>query len=267
MRTCLACGGESKDGARFCRICGFEFPTDEPSSVSSAYSANAQGPIYYAGGVTTPAQNDNQFMLVDAPTKLVPADQRPSETSLSCGANKNILIIGGVIVVVLIVAVIAIVSLRNSPNAPIGVGPDFAQTNITDQSGMPEAENSSDTSGGQDTLSLGADEQSSASATTGEASGDINAPDYVMFSNSSTQMLTSDDVSSLSAWELSVARNEIYARHGYVFKKNIQIKAYFENKSWYHEVPAFRGADSDLSSIELANVKLIQAQEKSTKGQ
>ena len=98
------------------------------------------------------------------------------------------------------------------------------------------------------------------------ASGDMNSPDYVMFANSSTQLLTAADLSSLTPWELSVARNEIYARHGFVFKTNAQIKAYFENKSWYQENPSFQGTDSELNQTEITNIKLIRTYEANANG-
>lgn len=56
-----------------------------------------------------------------------------------------------------------------------------------------------------------------------------------------------------------LARNEIYARHGYIFK-NQDLQEYFGSKSWYRgktkEVP-----DSSLNEYERANVQLILALE------
>jgi len=89
----------------------------------------------------------------------------------------------------------------------------------------------------------------------------LSSSGYVMFPDSSSKRLTDADLSSLTAWELQVARNEIYARHGYIFKKNANIMNYFESKSWYHENPDFKGADSELNQIELDNIKFIQSWE------
>lgn len=46
-----------------------------------------------------------------------------------------------------------------------------------------------------------------------------------------TQVL-STELEGLTSEELMLARNEIYARHGYVFTDQ-ELKAYFESKSWY----------------------------------
>lgn len=58
----------------------------------------------------------------------------------------------------------------------------------------------------------------------------------------------------LSSQKLAFARNEIFARHGYIFK--IQKYAqYFNNKPWY--APNAHFSESDLSEIERYNVTLI----------
>ncbi len=60
----------------------------------------------------------------------------------------------------------------------------------------------------------------------------------------------------LSKEQLEIARNEIYARHGYQFKQKKMIN-YFSNQSWYvrsdHEITT-----DDLSDLEYENVMLIQ---------
>lgn len=42
-----------------------------------------------------------------------------------------------------------------------------------------------------------------------------------------------DEIKKLSKKENQLAINEIYARHGYIFSKNLEMKTYFESKSWY----------------------------------
>lgn len=84
--------------------------------------------------------------------------------------------------------------------------------------------------------------------------------DYIL-PQSSTQLLTEADLTGLSANELMLARNEIYARHGRKFV-DAQIQAYFNTKSWYHGTIEAANFDSSvLSSIERANVSFISAHE------
>ena len=86
-----------------------------------------------------------------------------------------------------------------------------------------------------------------------------NNGDYIL-KDSDKKYLTDNDVKDLSKEQLSLARNEIYARHGYVFKED-KFKSYFEGKSWYKQNTAFTGDDSQLSDYEKANIKIIRAWE------
>ena len=81
-------------------------------------------------------------------------------------------------------------------------------------------------------------------------------PDYLL-PDSSKRRLTEKEIQHLSHEELCFARNEIYARHGWIFSVP-ELKAYFESKSWYHGtvLPAEFDA-SVLSAIELDNLELI----------
>lgn len=82
-----------------------------------------------------------------------------------------------------------------------------------------------------------------------------------IFSDSSTRYLTDNEVSSLSKEQLGYARNEIYARHGYVFKTE-KYAQYFSSKSWYKPNPSFIPGDEYLNQYEIKNYMLIQKYEK-----
>ena len=57
------------------------------------------------------------------------------------------------------------------------------------------------------------------------------------------------------------ARNEIYARHGYIFRDSA-LRSYFEGKSWYEgTVPSDAFSATVFNEYELANIKLIQSLE------
>lgn len=83
-----------------------------------------------------------------------------------------------------------------------------------------------------------------------------------IFPNSSTQELTVHDLENLTKHELGIARNEIYARHGYVFTQE-PFKSYFKGKAWYVPNPEFKGLNNDLYPVEYSNVQLILQYEKS----
>lgn len=66
--------------------------------------------------------------------------------------------------------------------------------------------------------------------------------------------LTSEDLKKLNLWHLSLARNEIYARHEYVFR-DPGIRKYFEEKKWYNPNKHF--SEEDLNEVEKSNIGFI----------
>ena len=71
---------------------------------------------------------------------------------------------------------------------------------------------------------------------------------------SDRQYITASDLSGLSPTEVSMIRNEIYARHGYIFRKE-PFKSYFESQPWY--VPNQYFTEDEFSAIEKANKTFI----------
>ncbi len=78
-----------------------------------------------------------------------------------------------------------------------------------------------------------------------------------MFEDSNTRRLSKNELINLSQFQLLVARNEIYARHGRMFNMEALVQ-YFSTRDWYHPtIPAEQFSDYDLSDIELENARLI----------
>jgi hypothetical protein len=87
-----------------------------------------------------------------------------------------------------------------------------------------------------------------------------NSNNYI-FKDSDKDYLTEEDVRGLSKDQLALARNEIFARHGYVFSQD-KFASYFSGKSWYVPNSSYDGSDSSLNHYEIANYQLIQEWEK-----
>ena len=84
--------------------------------------------------------------------------------------------------------------------------------------------------------------------------------DYVL-PYSSTRELTDDDLRRLTKNELRLARNEIYARYGRVFRDQ-SLQKYFDSKPWYKNIPKLPlGMDPTLTKLERSNIELIQVYE------
>jgi lipoprotein-anchoring transpeptidase ErfK/SrfK len=76
--------------------------------------------------------------------------------------------------------------------------------------------------------------------------------------------LSADDLEGISRNDLRYARNEIFARHGYIFRDRA-LAAYFSGRSWY----APRTRDTSrlrLSPVEQANLQIILRMERRTRG-
>lgn len=84
--------------------------------------------------------------------------------------------------------------------------------------------------------------------------------DGYVFYDSDEEYLPEDMMQYIPTEILRIARNEIYARHGYQFTSD--MKTFFENKSWYSgTVSASDWSDSELNVYEKKNVELLQKYE------
>jgi len=75
-----------------------------------------------------------------------------------------------------------------------------------------------------------------------------------------TEPLQEGRLGDMFAEDLRVLRNEIYARHGRIFK-DVDLQKYFESQAWYKPNPDFK--DDQLNEIEAANLAKIKSAEES----
>lgn len=88
------------------------------------------------------------------------------------------------------------------------------------------------------------------------------ATDSFVIPASSKKLLTEADLAGLTKAQLDLARNEIFARHGRVFKRQ-ELQKYFETKTWYKKNTSYNYKNDylNLSDIEVKNAKFILAYE------
>lgn len=81
--------------------------------------------------------------------------------------------------------------------------------------------------------------------------------DYI-FPESGSRYLSEEEVRNVETDRLRIARNEIFARHGYIFNDE-ELQSYFSNTSWYTgTVPAEQfNMDEVLNDFEKKNAELI----------
>lgn len=270
---CTNCGAEITDDARFCDACG-----------SPVGSGDADRTV-----VTSPA----------APTP--PASPTPEQGSPAPRPHGSS-IVAIVMSVVALVAVVALVVVVANPfgtsSRPASEQP--GQEQPADGADPAEEPSSADEKDGEDAAPEDAaqdvaseDDAVADDAATDEADdaagtqqnnvvvvveGNDHAPapprstvvytesnDYIL-PDSATHEYSTSEISHLSDWELYIARNEIYARHGREFR-NDDLVRYFNGKSWY--VPIYSPDDFDarvgsfLNATEQRNAETILSLEQS----
>ncbi len=75
----------------------------------------------------------------------------------------------------------------------------------------------------------------------------------------SERKISTTEIAGCSKDDLKIMRNEIFARHGYIFKTN-EMKSYFNKQKWYKG--KYNNVDNMLTDVEIHNIKVIQEVEK-----
>lgn len=127
------------------------------------------------------------------------------------------------------------------------------------ESGNSSSDNGSNNGGGQSSDPQPAPAPAPEPAPAPTPSGDSS---YVL-PDSTSRVYSTSELGGLSLVDLSHARNEIYARHGYIFQRT-DVLNYFKGKTWYNPtVPAKDFSWDTLSSTEKQNALNILEVEKS----
>lgn len=86
--------------------------------------------------------------------------------------------------------------------------------------------------------------------------------DTYILPDSDLRVISEEELQGLDVWELKLARNEIYARHGRRFKSQ-DLQNYFDEQSWYHGTIDAEAFDDTkmLNDIEKINLDTVMAME------
>lgn len=132
-------------------------------------------------------------------------------------------------------------------------------SNTEKETTIANSNNSDDNSNDTDTNNSSNSNDSSSNYTFSSSSA-YSVPGYIFY-DSDTRYLTFDDIRILSPWEIKLARNEIFARHGRLFNTP-SLQDYFNSCSWYNGYISPKDFDDNcLNEVELYNIKLIKQYE------
>ena len=228
MKECPKCKAQNPDGNTFCMRCGSNLPQQpiRPNPQGAGYgNPNMQNNVQ-------PAQKNN----------LVP-----------------ILITVVVIVAIIVAGVVAIVIVKSD---------NKAETTQAMSTAVLTTETTTETTTKETTTKATTEAKTEAPTVINnynyyyhDYEGYYYAQDGYLYP-SDTQYITYDYLDGISREETRLILNEMYAKHGYIFKEK-QYRDYFSAKSWY--VPVYNDmndAQSLFNSIERSNMNTIVEYEK-----
>lgn len=270
---CTKCGAQLPDGSKFCTKCGSRIEgTDETTVMPVANETRVM-----TGRPTRVAPKaPEQATQYQAPqsTQYQPTPQQPiyqsvpqqpayQEAPSKGGASRGAII--AAVVAIIVVAAAAVAFILLDPMNLFGskqAAPAQAATSeeaATEQSATSEPATTPEPAATTEPATTSTPATASTPAPRG-ASSDYVIPD------SDTVSYSADDIRgmNLSVDELWYARNEIYARHGRMFRDQT-LQAYFSAKPWY--TPLYSPDEFDdsvqLSSVERSNAEAIKSVEQS----
>lgn len=239
MNLCSKCGAQLKDNAKFCGKCGtVQDQQAPPQPVKQPVQKPVQQPMQQP--VQQQMQQPVQQQMQQPVQQPMPAHMQAhlqQEAVASNSGDAMKVAIFGVIAVTLIAILVVLVFvffIKDSDDVsdssavfqgfdrPVAVAPPVGEV-VLQEEAAPEA-----------------------------VSSGYLAP-------SDTQYLTDADLSGLSSWEVTLARNELYARYGYSFQ-NEEIRNYFLTQSWYSPNAAVHSGTFQVSTFnayESANLDFI----------
>ena len=93
---------------------------------------------------------------------------------------------------------------------------------------------------------------------------DLVDSEYI-FPNSDSEYLKKSDLKGMSKYEINLAKNELYARHGRKFKSK-ELQEYFNSKSWYYGIYSPKQWDKKgdsyfFNKYEIKNRNLLKKNE------
>ncbi|MBQ9043758.1 MAG: YARHG domain-containing protein [Eggerthellaceae bacterium] len=274
---CIECGHELKDGAIFCIRCGAmqvsmdgkpiergeDWPDVDVQADRTGYRSSTDGALHSA-------QSKN-------PRGFQPAPQRNGGRIAAI-----------IIAIIALIAIIAFAVVSCSGQATSGTSEDSTEaasesaTAASDSASSASATSSTSSASASSTAASTASASASAasaSAASQEAEQAVDPTqrqngqvepepeyynDYYVLPESSYYYYSYDELNSMSAYDLFLARNEIFARHGRMFNSP-ELQEYFNSQAWYE--PLYTPAQWDsmgnqLTDAEVQNVKVMQQVEK-----
>lgn len=221
---CTNCGNEIKPGTSFCNSCGMKVN-------NQGQAINEDAAVYRTEYPTT---YETEYTPVFDTTPSYSREVVKKKT----GIGSILLIISLVIAIILCVVVLCYAFYN------FGATNSASETEV--ESSVEETEENKQDIEGETTEELNEEE-----VPVEEESTESN-PSY--FFPSDRVYITESDLYGKTKSEVAFMRNEIYARHGYIFKTE-PYKTYFPQQDWYEPNPYFN--ENSFNTVEKANKNFL----------
>ena len=258
---CVHCGANLEEGSRFCTSCGRSLDEGQTQVMPRSDSARGAASQQDMGNVRPasawqPAVRQQAQNYSNYPGSAQEASVRGPVIALAVAAA--LVAIAAVVVVLVIRPFDPVSNSTVSGNSATSA----QQAQKSDQASSAAAPNVLPREESSSAAGATA-ERSSASSAKSSSAASAKSGDYVL-PDSDSRYLSRSEVQNMSLYDLYLARNEIYARHGRGFK-NQDLRDYFGKKGWYHE--RYSPAEFDkmdlLNDYEKKNADLMLSVEKS----
>lgn len=242
---CINCGKELSANSQFCENCGVKIQSSDEGDSNKETKPNAD----------TSGIDVNVYPMVESVPKKEPvmaqtmplpsvnikeesansrvAAEQPTNTQQGRKRNLLIVIIATLSIVIIALIVLLALSIGNHEETA-------ALTSDSNNTSIQKEE--SETQNEREGIGL---ESSKEKATQDDS---VNKSSVYVLPGSDSRYYSTSELNDLSNYELYLARNEIFARHGREFK-NQDLRDYFGSMSWY--VPKYSGDEFD--SMDLLN--------------
>lgn len=250
---CMVCGAEAPAGDRFCMSCGAALAVNDPPAVNNLPVVN-----------NPPVGNMQQPAMPGMPASQYSPLPNPGRGQK--GKKLPVIIIAVILVMVLCAAAvfIGVYIGRNhknnigEPNDPAAAVTEQTEPTTQPVTDAPVAQPETQTTAQPETQTA----KPSVPSFSYNNGSTTSASSQLLF-DSENQYITNAYLSQCTRDEVVIILNEMYARHGYIFK-DAELREYFNSQSWYRGTePSMEVAYSRFNAIERANVETIAAYQKS----
>ena len=274
---CIECGHELKDGAIFCIRCGAMQvsmdgkPIERGEAWPSLDAADGSGYRSSTEGAMHAAQSKSMRSFNTAPKR---------------NGGKIAAIV--VIIIALIAGIVfAAVSCNSQATSGTASSGSAAATTTTSSESASATSSTASTSASAASTSASAASTSASAASASAASASAASTttttvdasqrqvepqpepepeynDYYILPDSSSYYYSYGELSGMSSYDLYLARNEIFARHGRMFN-NADLQEYFNSQAWYEPIYSpsqFDSMGNVLNDAEQKNVNVMRQIEK-----